>query len=198
MNPTVENPAARERDLNSLYVLTVIVVLIIVTMTFGALIVAFFFRSQVSLNWNHIVLPPVLWFTTAVLLGSSVVSEVARRRLRAGDQSGFFRWTCGTTALSLLFLTGQLIAWVQILRTGVLLDKNPHPSFVFIFSGLHGMHILAGLAGWIWLLLRTREPASGRKYQMNTRVMANAVSIFWHYLDFVWIVLFALLLTWRR
>ena len=198
MNPSVETPAARERDLNSLYVLAVMVVLIIVTMTFGALIVAFYFRSQVALNWNHIVLPPVLWFSTAVLLVSSAVSEVARRRLRAGDQRGFFRLACVTTALSALFLTGQLTAWVQILKTGVLLDKNPHPSFVFLFSGLHGAHILAGIAGWVWLLMRTRVPASGRKYQMNTRVVANAVTIFWHYLDLLWIVLFVLLLTWRR
>jgi heme/copper-type cytochrome/quinol oxidase subunit 3 len=49
-----------------------------------------------------------------------------------------------------------------------------------------------------YLVFRTREPASGPKYQMNTRVIANGVSIFWHYLDFLWIVLFTLLLTWRR
>jgi heme/copper-type cytochrome/quinol oxidase subunit 3 len=59
------------------------------------------------------------------------------------------------------------------------------------------LHIVAGLAGLAYLLVRTRVPASGPKYQMTTRVVAKGVSLFWHYLDFLWIVLFVLLLTWR-
>jgi cytochrome c oxidase subunit 3 len=85
-----------------------------------------------------------------------------------------------------------------MLRRGIFMDRNPHPGFVFIFSGLHAAHILVGIAGFVWLLLRTREPASGPKYQINTRVIANAVSIFWHYLDALWVLLFLLLLTWGQ
>jgi heme/copper-type cytochrome/quinol oxidase subunit 3 len=48
------------------------------------------------------------------------------------------------------------------------------------------------------LWYRTRELASGPKYQMGTRAGARAVGIFWHYMDVMWIVLFALLLFWRR
>jgi len=60
------------------------------------------------------------------------------------------------------------------------------------------MHIVAGLGGLIYLLVRTRVPASGPKYQMTTRVVASGVAVFWHYLDFLWVVLFVLLLTWRQ
>ncbi|HEX4809828.1 MAG TPA: cytochrome c oxidase subunit 3 [Bryobacteraceae bacterium] len=189
---------ARERDLNSLYVLTVTVVLATVTMTFGALILAFLLRSQVSLNWNHVALPRTLWVSTAILLASSATCEFARRRLRHRDQSAFFRLTAVTTALAVLFLASQTTAWLQMISRGILMDRNPHPGFVFIFSGLHAAHILLGTAGFVWLLTRTKEPATGPKYQMNTRVIANAVAIFWHYLDFLWIVLFVLLLTWRQ
>ena len=49
-----------------------------------------------------------------------------------------------------------------------------------------------------WPTRLRREPASGPKYQMTTRAVAFGVSIFWHYLDFLWVVLFTLLLTWRR
>jgi cytochrome c oxidase subunit 3 len=194
----IENATARERDLNALYVLTVLVVLAIVTMTFGALIFAFIYRSNVSLNWSHIVLPRTLWVTSGILLASSITYEIGRSHLIRNAPQTFFRYTGVTAGLTVLFLLGQLVAWIQILSTGVLLDRNPHPSFIFIFSGLHGTHILVGLAGFIWLLRRTREPASGPKYQMTTRVIANAVGIFWHYLDFLWLVLFTLLLTWRR
>jgi cytochrome c oxidase subunit 3 len=196
--PSSTDFIARERDLNSLSVLTVTVVLATVTMTFGAMIAVFLIRSQAPLFWGRISLPRLLWFTTAVLLASSVTLEMARKRLGRNDQRGFFRLMAWTTALGLIFLAGQIAAWLKILHSGVILAKNPHSWFIFLFTGLHAVHILVGLGGLAYLLVRTREPASGPKYQMNTRVVANGVSIFWHYLDFLWIVLFTLLLTWRR
>jgi cytochrome c oxidase subunit III len=189
---------ARERDLNSLSVLTVTVVLATVTMTFGAMIAVFVIRSQAPWFWGRISLPHLLWITTAILLASSATLEAARRHLLRKDQQGFFRLITWTTALGLIFLAGQIASWFQILHSGVILAKNPHSWFIFLFTGLHGLHILVGLVGLAYLAFRTREPASGPKYQMNTRVIANGVSIFWHYLDFLWIVLFTLLLTWRR
>jgi cytochrome c oxidase subunit III len=189
---------ARERDLNSLSVLTVTVVLATVTMTFGAMIAVFVIRSQAPLFWGRISLPRLLCVTTAILLASSVTLERARNHLQHRNQAGFFRLMAWTTALGLIFLGGQIAAWFQILHSGVILAKNPHSWFIFLFTGLHGLHIVVGLSGLAYLLFRTREPASGPKYQMNTRVIANGVAIFWHYLDFLWIVLFTLLLTWRR
>jgi cytochrome c oxidase subunit 3 len=194
---SVAEAAPRERELNSLSLLTSIIVLATVTMTFGAMIVVFIGRSEAPLFWGHIHIPRVLWATTTVLLASSATLEAARRRLRRHDQRGFFRLAAYTTGLGVLFLAGQIAAWLEILNSGIRLSKNPHSWFIFLFTGLHGLHILAGLAGLLYLLMRTRVPASGPKYQMTTRVVANGVSLFWHYLDFLWIVLFVLLLTWR-
>ncbi len=192
------NAKQKERDLNALYQLGILVTLAVVTITFGSLIFAFVYRSEVPQNWKHIELPQTLWVSTILLLVSSALIEAGRRRLKLGDQRTFYRIMWWATGFGFLFLAAQLTAWFQILRTGVLLDRNPHSSFIFIFSGMHGVHILIGLAGLFYLLRRTREHASGPKYQMTTRVWANAVASFWHYLDFVWIVLFVLLLTWKR
>ncbi len=188
----------RERDLNALSILTVTVVLATVTMTFGAMIAIFLIRSRAPLFWGHIEIPPVLWATTSVLLASSITFESARRHLLRRDQRGFFRLTAWTTGLGLLFLAGQVTAWLQILHSGVILARNPHSGFIFLFTGLHGLHIVAGLAALGYLLFRTHEPASGPKYQMHTRALVSGVSVFWHYLDFLWVVLFMLLLIWRR
>ena len=196
---SVTEPLARQRELNSLALVTVIVVLATVTMTFGAMIAVFVVRSEAPLFWGHIRIPGVLWATTSILLASSFIFEMAGRRLvQKNDQRAFFKLTAWTTGLGLLFLIGQITAWFQILRSGVVLARNPHSWFLFLFTGLHGLHIVAGLAGLVYLLVRTRIPASGPKYQMNTRALAQGVSIFWHYLDFLWIVLFVLLLAWRR
>lgn len=177
---------------------TVIVVLATVTMTFGAMIAVFIIRSQAALYWGHLQIPVVLWISTAVLLTSSILFERARGELARHNQQRFFQLTAWTTGCGLLFLAGQLTAWFQVLRSGVVLAHNPHSWFIFLFSGLHGLHILLGLGGLAYLLVRTRTPASGPKYQMTTRVVAKGVSLFWHYLDFLWVLLFGLLLLWRR
>lgn len=195
---TTSDPAARERELNSVSALTVIVLLGAMTMTFGAMIVVFFYRSQVGKNWGHLTVPPTLWLTTVLLVASSWTFERARATLAHNDQSAFhwlMQWTAG---LASAFLLGQIVAWWQVLHSGVVLANNSHSWFIFLFSGLHGLHIAAGLTGIGYLLYRTREPATGPKYQMHTRVAARGVSLCWHYLDFLWIVMFLLLLTWKR
>jgi cytochrome c oxidase subunit 3 len=184
----------REHELNGLYTIGLICTLAFVTVTFGALVLVFILRSRVSFNWHHIILPWVLWLDTAVLLASSFTFETGHKKLRAGNQAGFYQWVRYTAVLGGLFLIGQIAAWWQILSAGQLVRGNPHSSFFFILSGLHGAHILVTLAGLFALLYRTHEPASGPRWQMNTRVMANAVGIFWHYLDGLWVVLILLLL----
>lgn len=166
-------------------------------MTFGALIAVFLVRSENQEFWGHIHVPRVLWGTTTVLLASSATLELARHRLARNDQMGFFRLTAWTTGLGVVFLAGQIIAWVQTIGSGVVLAHNAHSWFIFLFTGLHGMHIILGLAGLGYLLYRTRVPASGPRYQSKTRAVAIGVSIFWHYLDFLWLVLFSLLVFWQ-
>jgi cytochrome c oxidase subunit III len=188
----------RERDLNSLSLLTACVVLATVTMTFGAMIAVFIIRSQAEIFWGHLAIPRILWATTAILLASSATFEAAWARLNRNDQTGAFHMFGWTTGLAVAFLAGQITAWLQVLHSGVILARNPHSWFIFLFSGLHGLHILLGVAGLVYLLVRTREPASGPKYQLKTRAIARGLSVFWHYLDFLWVVLFGLLLLWRR
>ena len=188
----------RENEMSSLSLVTVIVILATVTMTFGALIAVFFYRSQSPQFWGHLTISPLLWLTTAILITSSISFEMARQRLLENDQIGFHHLMKWTTGLAAAFLLGQIAAGFQILHSGVILAKNPHSWFIFLISGLHGIHIIAGLIGLGYLLLRTREPASGPKFQMTTRVIAKSVSICWHYLDFLWLVMFALLLLWKR
>ena len=195
---TVTATAARERELHSMSLVTVIVVLATVTMTFGAMITVFLVRSQAALYWGHLRVPPVLWASTVVLLGSSAFLQVARRELSLQNQERFFQFTAIATALGVLFLVGQITAGLQVAHSGVVLAHNAHSWFIFLFSGLHGLHILLGLGGLSYLLVRTRRPAGGPKYQMTTRAVATGVAIFWHYLDFLWVILFALLLLWRR
>ena len=159
----------------------------------------FVLRSQNSFNWTNILLPPLLWLDTLILIASSMTFSIGHGKLRANDQLGFFHWVRYTAVLGVLFLVGQFAVWEGILGSGQLMRNNPHSSFFFILSGMHGVHILVGL-GWIGgspLSHSTSRPA-GRDGILHTRVLANAVAIFWHYLDGLWVVLFALLLLVKK
>jgi cytochrome c oxidase subunit 3 len=190
-------PVDSQKQLNSLPVFTVIVLLATVTMTFGAMIAVFLVRSTSPIFWGNIRLPHTLWVTTLLLLASSATYESARNQLLKNNQDEFFRLTAWTAGLGIAFLVGQILAWFQVLHQGIILARNPHSWFIFLFTGLHGLHIVAGLAGLLYLLKRTYEPASGPKYQMHTKAVASAVAVFWHYLDFIWVLLFSLLIFWR-
>ncbi len=189
---------ARERDLNSLSTITLALTLGFVTMTFGALISVFLLRGLQPEAWTQIQLPGVLWASTAVLIASSVLFHRARKELLANETEAFNRLMVWTIGLGVLFLLGQIAAGFEILRSGVVLANNPHSWFMFLFGGLHGLHIVAGLVGLVVLWYRTRERVSGPRYQMGTRAAAKAVGIFWHYMDGMWLLLFGLLLFWRR
>ena len=198
MQTAAQEMVAHERGLNSLSRITLIFTLSGVTMTFGALIAVFLLRAERDEAWTHLELPGVLWLSTAFLIASSVVLQQARKRLAVNETEAFNRLIAWTLGLGTLFLLGQVTAAVEILRSGVVMENNPHSWFAFLFGGLHGLHIVAGLIGLGVLYYRTRERASGPRYQMATRAGALGVAIFWHYMDAMWLVLFALLVFWRR
>ncbi len=192
------DPLAREKELDSLSNVTVIVILATITMTFGSIIGVFLYRSAAPKFWGHLTVPAILWITTGLLMASSFTFEQARRELALDDQRGFHGLMKWTLFLASLFLLGQVLGGYQLLRSGLVLAHNPHSWFIFLFSGLHGLHIIGGLIGLIYLILRTRERTTGPRYNMHTRVVAKGVAICWHYLDFLWVVMFALLVTWKR
>jgi len=198
METATEDLVARERNLTSLSNITLIFTLTAVSMTFGALIVVFLMRALREDYWKPIQLPGILWFSTAVLLVSSVLFHRAHKKLLRGDSDGFHALMTWTIGAGVLFLLSQIAAGADILRSGVVLDNNPHSWFIFLFSGLHALHIVAGLAGLSVLWYRTRERVSGPRYQMGTRAASRAVGVFWHYMDAMWIVLFGLLIFWKR
>ena len=169
-----------------------------IAMMFAALTSAYVMRAGTQ-GWQEMALPRLLWLSTALILASSVVFEIARRALRRDDERTYRRWLALALVLGLGFLVSQLMAWRQLVAEGVYLASNPHSSFFYLLTGLHGLHLAGGIAGLSYLLWRTTRtlvrPSTAEV--KKRRAVADAVGIYWHFMDGLWVYIFALLFIWR-
>ncbi len=168
-----------------------------IVMLFTALASAYIVRSASGNDWQPIVMPKVLWLSTAVILISSVTMEISRRALKQQHNSRYSSWLTVTVVLGLGFVATQLIAWRQLWRQGVYMTSNPHSSFFYLFTAAHGVHLLGGLVALSCLLLRTRKQRDTVEGELRRIGAADAASIYWHFLDGLWISLFLLLFFWK-
>lgn len=172
------------------HAMALMVVLTTVGMLFAAFTAAILVR-RTGLDWTRVALPPVLWLNTLVLIGSSVALETGRLRLRAGDDRGAQMGVTLAAVLGALFLAGQVVAWQELAAEGVFLPSSPYAAFVYILTGLHGVHLLAGLGALAWSVRQLRR---GR-YRRSQPGGLPYTTIYWHFVGGVWIYLLALLLT---
>lgn len=170
-----------------------------ITMTIGAMMMfflaltsAFIVRRGTGTDWQPFALPRVLWANTLVLLASSATLELARRQLARGATIAFRNlWTL-TTALGLVFVGGQLIAWHQLRAAGVFLDTNPSSSFFYLLTAAHGIHLLSGIIALLYVAFR-----SWNRSRTTQSTAVDVASIYWHFLDGLWVFLFLLLFLGR-
>jgi cytochrome c oxidase subunit III len=170
-----------------------------ITMSFAAYSSALIVRQGASPDWLHFTLPRVLFFNTLVVLASSATLYVARPRSRAtADPAGSgaavdapnLTWLYATILLGFLFLVGQIMAWRNLLAQGLTLSSSPSSSFFYLLTAMHGLHLLGGLAGLLYVVYRVRRSSAVRAV-----VAYKAASLYWHFMTVLWLYLFAMLAT---
>lgn len=167
-----------------------------VTMMFTALSSAYIVRSTSANDWVPLPMPKVLLASTLLIIASSVTIEIARRKLKASLAKAYAQWIVLTVVLGLGFLVTQLFAWRQLTAQGLYVSSNPHSSFFYLLTGAHGVHLAGGLLGLSLLLLRSRRITFETQPEKR-QASVDAVSIYWHFMDGLWIYLFLLLFLWR-
>ena len=166
-------------------------------MMFTALSSAYIVRAASANDWVPLVMPRLVLLSTALILISSATLEGAKRRLKAVSILEHKQWLLITVILGVGFLASQLLAWRQLAKQGIYLASNPHSSFFYLLTATHGLHLLGGLCALIFLLLRTWRQDTSTSISPRHKAAADAVSIYWHFMDALWIYLFLLLFLWR-
>ena len=168
-----------------------------VGMMFTSLSSAYIVRSASANDWIALPMPRVLLASTALLVGSSVSLEIARRKLKAALARPYANWLSLTVLLGICFLVAQVFAWRQLAKQGIYVATHPHSSFFYLLTGAHAVHLVGGLLGLTFLWLSSRRQVIEQALIAKRKAATDAVSIYWHFMDALWIYLFLLLFLWR-
>jgi cytochrome c oxidase subunit 3 len=153
------------------------------------------------------------WVNTALMLASSFVlhwslTRLARGRAARTPLSIAFVMVCGTAFLAL-----QLETWTNLWQSGLRLQDGLYISLFYAITAFHGLHVLAGLLLWIWVLPSIRRvaavpvkdltggvaaqeapahEASDPRELSRHRIRMQSTAMFWHFVDAAWIGTFVI------
>jgi cytochrome c oxidase subunit 3 len=163
--------------------------LVTVLMIFAALTSAYIVR-QAEGNWLEYELPEIFWVTSGIVLLSSVSMQVAYFAAKRDNFIGLRIAMVFTVLLGFAFLVGQWYSWVALVDREVFFVGNPAGSFLYVFTGLHALHLISGVIFLIIVLISTCR-YKVHSQALNTLEMATT---YWHFLGGLWLYLFLFLL----
>ncbi len=163
--------------------------IVTVVMIFAAFTSAHIVR-QADGDWLIYDLPPMLLYTSGIILLSSVFMQWAYMAAKKDKLEQVKIALTVTSLLGILFLFGQVQAWGQMVDANVYFTGNPAGSFLYIFTGIHGLHLISGVIYLIYMLI------SSFRYKVHSKNMLNMEmsSTWWHFLGGLWIYLYIFLL----
>jgi cytochrome c oxidase subunit III len=154
-------------------------------------------------DWFPVPLPRLLLINTGVLLISSVTMELARRQTArkaalvqcvsvAGasvNAKEEISWLALTVVLGLSFLIGQWMAWRELAASGFYLASSPSSSFVYLLTGMHGVHLFGGVVA----LLTAGVTSLLRRSADSQLIAVDVTGWYWHFMALLWVYILCLL-----
>ncbi len=165
-----------------------------ISMMFAGFMSAYIVR-QAAGNWFEFELPLHFTISTVVIVISSLAIHRCYQEFQAGREGLYKGLLVGAFLLGLTFVVLQYQGWLALFEAGIDLKGNPSGSFVYVISGVHVAHVLAGLAAMGVALIH----AFGLPFRVTTQRMRRLeiTAQYWHYVDLLWVILFLFLTLYR-
>jgi cytochrome c oxidase subunit 3 len=161
-------------------------------MFFAALFATYFtIRSVEPVLWERetqLLNLPFAAFNTTVLVLSSVTCQLGVFAAERGDVVRLRFWFVITFLMGAFFVAGQVYEYAELVREGLTISANPYGSVFYVPTGFHALHVTGGLIAFLLVLGRT---FAARRFTHEQATSAIVVSYYWHFVDVVWIGLFA-------
>jgi heme/copper-type cytochrome/quinol oxidase subunit 3 len=128
---------------------------------------------------------------TACLISSSFTMWLAGIHFRAGRRRPALTWLLATMALGTVFLAGQASEYVSLIRKDVIISRDLFGTTFFTLTGFHGLHVIIGL-----IMLGTLFGLQLKRRVTGRFEAVESVSIYWHFVDAVWMIIFPVIYLW--
>jgi len=164
----------------------------LVSTIFFCLFIVTYADRMIYPDWQRMPEPWLLWINTIILFFSSFVfitTQIESKKNRFDTVKNRLL-LIGFLAFS--FLLGQLLVWQQLITNGYYVSSNPSNAYFYVFTALHGLHLLGGLVYWIITIRKVWNPRDIVISKVKHTV--ELCAIYWHFLLAVWLVLFGLML----
>jgi len=163
-----------------------------VSTIFFCLFIVTYSDRMIYPDWQRMPEPWLLWINTIVLFFSSMVFISAQIASKNNQFQLVKKRLLLIGFLAVAFLIGQLLVWQQLIANGFYVSTNPSNAYFYVFTTLHGLHLLGGLVYWyltikkVWILSDI--------VIVKVKHKVDLCAIYWHFLLAVWVVLFGLML----
>jgi len=147
-------------------------------------------RARTTVGWpqppTELNLPYATFFTV-ILVASSFTCQFGVFAAEQGNVYGLRRWFSITFLMGLVFVLGQANEYRNLVAEGTTISSSTYGSVFFMTTGFHALHVIGGLLAFVFLLIRS---TMGR-FTPAQATSAIVVSYYWHFVDVVWVGLFA-------
>ena len=163
-----------------------------VSTIFFCLFIVTYADRMIYPDWHQMPEPMLLWFNTLILLISSLVFISVQIAVKKNKFEKVKNQMLIIGILAFIFLCGQLMVWNQLVSLGYYVATNPANAYFYVFTTLHGLHLIGGLFYWNLAIKKVWVPQEVAVVKAKHTV--ELCAIYWHFLLAVWIVLFGLML----
>ena len=152
-----------------------------------------FYKSQENFNLNFAITNTAILVTSSITCQLGVFAAEKRRKSRTGSIFniagwGLVEWYTLTFVLGAIFVGGQAFEYAELIHKGMTFSSSPHGSIFFLATGFHGLHVFGGLVAFLFVIART---FAAKNFTHHEEISAICVSYYWHFVDVVWVALFA-------
>lgn len=159
-----------------------------IVMMFAAFTSAYIVKKNQS-SWLEFELPRIFWYSTFVILASSVTMQLSIKAFKAREMSRYRTLITATTLLGILFIVMQGMGFQSLELKNIALTgakSNSAASFLFVITGIHMLHVLGGVIALLVIFIR----AYRLKVKNYSALPIELAGTYWHFVDAIWIYLF--------
>jgi len=188
-NHSIERKLNQARTASRFFIAVVSVIFFLFIITYLSRTQFPDFQALAGEPWQPFTEPGQLWVNSGFILFAGICLHWSYLSAKKNQlNTAIFGLSCAVF-FSLLFIGGQLLVWRQLIDMGYFIHSNPANSFFYLFTSIHGIHLIGGILALVNITQKFIRKNSLEKLTAGLGLCTT----YWHFLFLVWILLFALL-----